>query len=202
MTFAGVVGWVRCAAHTVFVLGALALPGVSSAVSTGTPASLTLAWDASTDPTVTGYKVYYGVASRNYTNSSNAGGATLATISNLTAGVTYYFAATTYNSLGMESAYSAEAAFAIVPTNTPPTLNSIANLVLNENDPAQTVNLSGISPGTPASATSACRFPTWMGAHGSSGICWATLFTCVTGTTCSPADFTSTWLRGNNTPSI
>src|SRR5690242_17756646 len=61
LMFAGFSGWVRRAAHVILFLTALALPGVSSgAVPTS---SVSLAWNASTDPTVMGYKIYYGVAS-------------------------------------------------------------------------------------------------------------------------------------------
>jgi hypothetical protein len=135
---------VRRAAHVVFVLGALALPEVSSGVLPGN--SITLAWDASTNATVTGYKLYYGVASRNYTNSVNAGSSTTATVVGLATGVTYYFAATTYNNANVESDYSAETTFLLGGAN-PPTLDPITNLVVNENSGARTVNLTGISSG-------------------------------------------------------
>lgn len=70
--------------------------------------TVTLAWDASTDPTVTGYRVYSGASSRSYTNMLDVGMATTASVSNLIAGQTYYFAATTYNAAALESAYSVE----------------------------------------------------------------------------------------------
>jgi hypothetical protein len=73
------------------------------------PASATLAWQPSTDPAVTGYKIYYGVASQTFTNAIDVGSATNATISNLTEGVTYYFAATAYDTSGIESPFSSEA---------------------------------------------------------------------------------------------
>ena len=71
--------------------------------------SVTLMWNPSTDSDVAGYRIYYGVASRNYTNIVDVGNATSVTISNLVEGVTYYFAATAYTLLGMESGYSDEA---------------------------------------------------------------------------------------------
>src|SRR4051812_38405976 len=55
--------------------------------------AVTLAWDATQDPTVTGYKLYYGAGTRNYTNSINTGTATTGVVSGLVSGVTYYFAA-------------------------------------------------------------------------------------------------------------
>jgi hypothetical protein len=117
-----------------------------SAFATG---SVTLAWNASTDPIVAGYNVYYGGASGAYTNEISVGNATNATISGLVQGTTYYFAATTYAASGMESPFSSEVSY-WVPTNAPnqpPTLNPISNLTINENAGLQTVSLSGITSG-------------------------------------------------------
>jgi len=87
------------------------------AFSTTIPAgqSVTLTWIPNTDPNVAGYNIYYGVASGTYTNMVNAGNATSTTISGLVAGVTYYFAATTYDSLGGQSGYSTEASYTVPP---------------------------------------------------------------------------------------
>ena len=71
-------------------------------------ANVTLAWNRSTSQNVAGYRIYYGVNSRTYTGVVNAGNATNATIANLVEGGTYYFAATSYNALGLESIYSGE----------------------------------------------------------------------------------------------
>src|SRR5208282_500930 len=113
--------------------------------------SVTLAWNPSTDPTVVGYNIYYGGASGNYTNTLSVGNVTSTTVSGLVGGTTYYFAATTYNSAGVQSPFSSEVSY-FAPTNTvtvnqPPTLNPINNLTINENAGLQTVNLSGITSG-------------------------------------------------------
>jgi hypothetical protein len=79
--------------------------------------SVTLAWSPSADTNVIGYNIYYGVASSTYTNRIDRGSALTATVSNLVEGTTYYFAATAYNLLGMESDYSNEASYT-VPTTT------------------------------------------------------------------------------------
>ncbi len=71
--------------------------------------SVTLAWNPSTTPNVTAYKIYCGTASHSYTNAVTAGNCTNVTISGLVTGKTYYFAATTVNSAGSESGYSNEA---------------------------------------------------------------------------------------------
>ena len=65
--------------------------------------SLTLAWNPSTDSTVTGYRLHYGTASGNYVNTLDVSNTTRATLSNLTAGNTYYFVVTAYNAGGAES---------------------------------------------------------------------------------------------------
>jgi hypothetical protein len=98
-----------------------------------------------------GYNVYYGGASGAYTNEILAGNATNTTISSLIPGTTYYFAATTYSSAGMESSFSSEVSY-LVPLNAPignqpPTLNAITNLAIYENAGLQTVNMSGITSG-------------------------------------------------------
>jgi len=86
-------------------LPAVFIRGVCSNLTT----SAVLAWQPSTDPTVAGYKLYYGVASHTYTHAIDVGQATTATISNLAVGTTYYFAATAYDSSGVESPFSNEA---------------------------------------------------------------------------------------------
>ncbi len=85
-------------------------------------AQVTLAWEANTEPSLAGYKIYYGTASRDYDWSIDVGKATTYTVSNLTDGVTYYFAAKAYNTSKAESPYSDEAiqntcTYSISPTS-------------------------------------------------------------------------------------
>ncbi len=75
---------------------------------TGTAA---LSW---TSPTgvVSGYRVYYGTASRGYEQALGSGivaTTTTFTVADLPSGRTYYFAVTAINATGVESAYSNEA---------------------------------------------------------------------------------------------
>jgi hypothetical protein len=88
---------------------------VASSVFISAPAlaasTVTLAWDQSTGTNIAGYKVYYGAASGNYTNSLTVGNATTASVSNLVAGATYYFAATAYDSSNLESDFSNEVGY-------------------------------------------------------------------------------------------
>ena len=118
-----------------------------SPLTTFAAPSITLAWDPSPDSSVVGYKVYWGVATRNYTNSLSAGSATTLTVSNLVVGRTYYFAATAYDTNGIESDYSVEASGSVVLPNQQPTLNAISPVAINEGAGPQTVNLSGITSG-------------------------------------------------------
>ena len=71
---------------------------------------VTLSWLPAPDTTIAGYKIYYGVASQTYTNSIAVGNVTNYEV-NLPAGLTYYFAATTYDANGDESGFSNEVVF-------------------------------------------------------------------------------------------
>ena len=111
--------------------------------------SVTLAWNPSISPNVAGYHLYYGGQSGAYTNRISTVNLTNAVVTGLVAGRTYYFAATAYDSVGLESPQSNEASYALplpVP-NLTPTLNAISNRSFNENAGLQTVSLSGISSG-------------------------------------------------------
>jgi hypothetical protein len=85
--------------------------------------SLTVMWSRSLDTNVQGYNVYYGTVSQQYTNAITAGNVTNIAISGIKTGVTYYFAATSYNAAGWQSSYSAEISFT-VPSLTNATLTS------------------------------------------------------------------------------
>ena len=88
-----------------------------SAMSLQLPAFATgivaLVWNPSSDPTVAGYKIYYGGASETYTNEIDVGNTTNATITGLIGQTTYYFAATTYNAEGVESPFSTEVPYLV-----------------------------------------------------------------------------------------
>ena len=77
--------------------------------------SVTLVWDASPDTDVQGYKVYYGTVSGENTSNVDIGITTSTTINGLSAGVTYFFVATAYNTAGLESDPSNEVSWT-VPT--------------------------------------------------------------------------------------
>jgi hypothetical protein len=71
-------------------------------------AEVTLAWDPNPEPTVQGYRVYYGKSSGFYTGVVDVGNRTECVITGLDPGTTYFFACTAYNSSGDESNFSGE----------------------------------------------------------------------------------------------
>ncbi|MEW6219008.1 MAG: PKD domain-containing protein [Thermodesulfobacteriota bacterium] len=92
-------------------------------------AEITLTWDANREPRLAGYRIYWGQASRSYSQSADAGPATTFTVTGLAPDQTFYFAATAYDGAGNESPFSDEiswrspaapAAAPEVPAQTPP----------------------------------------------------------------------------------
>ncbi|MDE3066508.1 MAG: fibronectin type III domain-containing protein [Verrucomicrobiota bacterium] len=104
---------------------------------------MTLAWNPSTNSDVVGYNIYWGVASDIYTNKIFVGNVTSATVSGLTEGTVYYFAATALNSMGLESPFSNEAVYT-VPS---PVLLSIQTSQSNGLTGTLTVRATGTLPG-------------------------------------------------------
>jgi hypothetical protein len=109
----------RHAAFFAFVLSCLAL--ASSALA---EQSVTLAWDPNPETDIGGYIVYYGSASRNYTNAINVGNVTTNTVRGLVDGATYFFAVTAYNTNGLESDFSDEVSYSSAGGNLPPLVNA------------------------------------------------------------------------------
>lgn len=91
---------------SISVLPSFSLPSV--VVPTNT---VTLAWDASTSASALGYKVYYGAASRAYTNSIDVRNVLTAAVER-PRGSTNYYAVTAYNLDDVESFYSSEVSIA------------------------------------------------------------------------------------------
>lgn len=69
---------------------------------------VTLAWEGSLDPTVTGYRLYYGSESGIYTSTIDVGNQTFTTVSIPQDARPYYFVVTAYTYTGVESLPSAE----------------------------------------------------------------------------------------------
>jgi hypothetical protein len=82
----------------------------------GVPArEVTLAWDANSEPILGGYRLYYGLAHRNYTSVIDVGNQTTFTVHGLADDRMYCFAVTAYDTTKtIESAFSNEVA--VLPT--------------------------------------------------------------------------------------
>ena len=70
--------------------------------------SIKLGWDASTDPDVAGYKVYYGTSPGKYGPGVAVGNVTTYDLTGLIKGQKYYLAITAYDKAGKESRFSTE----------------------------------------------------------------------------------------------
>ena len=111
-----------------FFLCAIALPSAFAG-------TVNLAWDPSTGPNIAGYKMHYGTASKSYSYNVNVGKSTSCSLSGLTSGKKYYFAATAYNSNNVESSYSTEISYTVptATTNDPPPTNPSTNVTTDYN---------------------------------------------------------------------
>jgi Fibronectin type III domain len=108
----------------------------------GCAAEVTLAWDANPEPSVQGYRVYYGKASGFYTGVFDAGNRTDCVITGLEPGVTYYFACTAYSATGDESNFSGE----IIYTSNSDSTKSSGNFVAVKCFIATAAYGSGLAP--------------------------------------------------------
>jgi hypothetical protein len=70
-----------------------------------------LEWDPSSEPNIAGYRVYDGESSRNYSHVVDVGLETSVELTDLSAGITHYFAVTAYDVDQTESPFSDEVAY-------------------------------------------------------------------------------------------
>ena len=98
---------------------------------------VTLAWDPNTESDLAGYRIHHGTASGSYSVHIDVNKVTTYTVTGLTAGQTYYFAATAYDASGNESGYSNSVSYAVpgaavngAPT-TPATPSGAAGALVN-----------------------------------------------------------------------
>src|SRR4029453_6463187 len=108
--------------HSLLVL--LACLSLAFAPTPAQAQQVQLAWDAPVQadgtpvPNLAGYKLYSGSQTGQYKTTIPVGLTTTYTVTNVSAGQTYYFAVKAYDSSGTESAFSNEVSVTI-PT-TPP----------------------------------------------------------------------------------
>lgn len=93
-----------------------------------------LAWNPSPSTNIVGYNIYYGIHSGVYTNVLPCGNVTNAVVTNLWAGRTYYFAATTLNDIGLESEYSQEISYTVPGGVVPPTNYTVSVSIQQSQD--------------------------------------------------------------------
>src|SRR2546425_1035319 len=117
-----------------FLLGLSALFLAWSPFAQGAQ-SVTMAWDRSTDTTVTGYRLYYTDVSAGTTSAINAGNVTSNTVSGLLETKTYSFDVVAYNASGTESVPSNVINYTVPGANTAPTISSIADQTTTQNTP-------------------------------------------------------------------
>ena len=85
------------------LLLAVSLTGLSYQTFAAPACVVTIRWDASPDPDVAGYAVYYGVDGAPLTNRLDVATSTAATVKNLVAASTYSFYVVAYYSDAVES---------------------------------------------------------------------------------------------------
>src|SRR5215813_10870107 len=107
--------------RSLFIL--LACLSLAFAATPAQAMQVQLAWDAPVQangtpvPNLAGYKLYYGSQSGQYQTVIPVGMTTMYTVTNISAGQTYYFAATAYDTAGTESAFSNEVS--VIPGTIP-----------------------------------------------------------------------------------
>ncbi len=82
-------------------------------VSLASGATLTISWDPSPEPDISGYIVFVGESSEDYSSRIDVGNVTSYTVNNLEEGKTYYLAVKAVDYGGNESAFSDEISYLI-----------------------------------------------------------------------------------------
>lgn len=111
----------------------------STATLQAQQASVTLAWNPLFGILISGYNVYYGTSSGNYTKKIWVGNNVSATLTGLSYGTTYYIAVSVVDILGIESAPSGE----IVYTPTAPIIPRPSLAVQNQSGGRLALNGTG-----------------------------------------------------------
>jgi len=132
-------------------------------------ATATVAWNANTETDLAGYKVHYGTTAGSYGTTIDVGNVTSYTVSGLTAGTTYHFAVSAYDTSGNQSALSSDVPTAIPSGNTAPVVTPPADKTVEATGPTTAVSL-GTATATDAedgtlTATASPTGPFTVGTH-------------------------------------
>jgi fibronectin type III domain protein len=120
-------------------------------------ATLTLAWDSSTDPNVAGYVLYWGTHSGVYSSQSNVGNQSLVQVGGLADGTYYYFVVYAYNTAGQLSPPSGEVSGRTLATATnPPSLACTAPTASSADGNPVVVKFAPVVAGGLAPVTTTC----------------------------------------------
>jgi Fibronectin type III domain len=99
-----------CVVFSIFfaaILGGCGSDGAAGGDMAPEGATKTVSWTAVPDPSVLGYKIYWGTMSHQYESRADVGPNTSYAVSGLRHGTTYFFAVSAYNT-GGESGLSNE----------------------------------------------------------------------------------------------
>jgi hypothetical protein len=96
-------------------IGATTPPVPTGLAGTPEDSAINLTWNAVVSPSLDGYKIYYGTSSGIYGAPIKVGNVTSHKLTPLTNGIPYYIAISSVNTLGAESARSAE--ITVTPNN-------------------------------------------------------------------------------------
>lgn len=149
---------------------------------------VTLSWQPNAETDISGYRVYYGTESRQYTQNLGVGKNKTATIKNLDSGRKYYFAVSAYDLSAYEGPLSGELAKLAVDSSVPPPAQ-YSLTVSKSGTGGGTISGPGISCGTDCTETFAAgtsvtltvttgsggTFGGWMGACTGTGPCTLTM---------------------------
>lgn len=146
--------WLSKVFGAILLLALIQSPTRGFSATLSTPYNLTLAWsrNSSRSPEVAGYRVYYGTASKKYTNNIAVGNETSYVISGLVSGVNYFFAITAYNTNGFESGFSKEFHYFLKTPNPPKMIPSKSVNVPNVMSAAMVLPTAQIDAASSASS--------------------------------------------------
>ena len=123
---------------------------ISTTTSNTYAEQATISWEANTEADLAGYKLHYGTSSNNYSEIIDVGNVTFHTVSGLTAGLTYFFSLTAYDTSLNESGFSDELPYTVpditqpsAPSNLKVTAISTEEIHLSWDAPTDDLGVAG-----------------------------------------------------------